>query len=75
MEKIKTFEEFLNENIKSINKSICPICGANYSTASKCISTHNRTIDDLKRGFGYTCKNKHMWTYDTKDGNVVTLEL
>lgn len=56
-------------------KDICPICSGKYVTQCKCASFNNHTLESLEKGHGLQCANGHRWTYNTKDGKVLTLDI
>jgi len=59
---------------ESIDENMCPECGEEYTSQCKCMTTHKKTLEDLKRGHGKTCPNGHTWTYDTPDGKVIVVK-
>ena len=43
----------------------CPVCGEFYERQCKCASfVLPHTMEDLKRGHGFSCKNGHRWSGD-----------
>lgn len=58
---------------ESIDQTICPTCKEKYTSQCKCMTTHRKTLEDLKRGHGMRCPNGHSWTYDTPDGKVIVI--
>lgn len=81
MKRIKDFNSF-NEPLpaqpisikESIDENVCPECEEEYTSQCKCMTTHKKTLEDLKRGHGKTCPNGHTWSYDTPDGKVIILK-
>lgn len=82
MKHVKLFEEYSEptENIPpymipdSIDENECPVCGEEYVSQCKCMSSINHTNELLHAGHGKTCKNGHRWTYQTPDKKVLIMK-
>ncbi len=59
---------------ESANQDVCPECGEGFTSQCKCMTTHRKTLEDLKRGHGKRCPNGHTWSYDTPDGKAIILK-
>jgi len=40
----------------------CPVCSEFYERQCRCSGPH--TLEDLKKGHGFGCKNGHQWSAD-----------
>jgi len=49
-------------DIKKDKFRYCPICSEFYVGQCKCSGPHS--LEDLKNGHGFTCKNGHRWSGD-----------
>ncbi len=55
---------------ESIDHTICPTCSEPYTSQCKCMKK-NHTLEDLKKGHGFRCKNSHKWSYDENNKPIV----
>jgi hypothetical protein len=49
-------------DFKKDKSRYCPVCGEFYETQCRCIGPHS--LEDLKKGHGFGCKNGHRWSRD-----------
>ncbi len=62
----------LYESFTQLDENQCPICAEAMTTQCRCGNTkHN--LESLKRGHGKSCKNGHLWSYNTVDGKLISI--
>ena len=71
----KKLGESLNETaVSMIDEDLCPICNEKFVTQCRCGGPVKHSIQHLIKGHGKCCPNGHLWSYQTEDGNVITLK-
>ena len=69
-ERIKMKKRAMSKNENPYGTIPCPICKEFACGSCKCIGPHS--IEDLKEGHGFKCKNGHSWN---GKGDVVDLKI
>lgn len=47
-------------NVKQDKFRYCPVCGEFQTRQCRCSGSHS--LEDLKKGHGFGCKNGHRWS-------------